>query len=592
MFRWWARRPHSLVAALLKESGLRPGALVSDPFSGGGTVTIEAAKLGFDVYAQDLNPWPVWGLRSALDRVSSIELKSGVQKFLAELQGKIVPAYTTHCPSHGVSEVLNTFWVRESECANCQHRFYLFPYSLLTIASRKVREGHGFYGCRKCGSVSRCRLDATKPRCGNCGHSFADGRKPLLNDKKLICPHCHEDNTVRWRRPPKWTAVLIQRLCQAGDKEVVHFDTRVGLGDRGPGRKRKLPPSLRRAIPSGRETDVLKRAGLKLWADLYPPRQLQALVRAAEVARELDVSLAVRNRLQLAIAGAGEMAGFLCRWDRFHPKAFEALSNHRFSVLGLAVEPNVFSSRGRGTIARRLRSSIRAAEWNERVLQPSVPPRSRTIVCGSSDQQSLDDEAVKLVVTDPPYFDAVQYGELSGLLLAWSEVVTERIREWRPNLRNEAVPSPARQISPAHHERILSGIFKETARTLASRGTLILTYHSTNLLGWAAVGRALHNSGFRMIGLATAHSENEKDHAKRGTRSFTCDLVIECRKGHAGEYPLIVTPSRTSEQRELIAAGIAIAMRGAGKYEELATEFLKLRRRLRTHRIHVPRFSK
>jgi putative DNA methylase len=75
LFRWWARRPHSLVAALLKESGLRPGALVSDPFSGGGTVTIEAAKLGFDVYAQDLNPWPVWGLRSALDSVSSVSVR-------------------------------------------------------------------------------------------------------------------------------------------------------------------------------------------------------------------------------------------------------------------------------------------------------------------------------------------------------------------------------------------------------------------------------------------------------------------------------------------------------------------------------------
>jgi hypothetical protein len=37
---------------------------------------------------------------------------------------------------------------------------------------------------------------------------------------------------------------------------------------------------------------------------------------------------------------------------------------------------------------------------------------------------------------------------------------------------------------------------------------------------------------------------------------------------------------------------MAIAKRGAGKYEDLATEFLKLRRRLRTHRIHVPRFSK
>src|SRR5579859_1951738 len=214
MFRWWARRPHSLVGALLKESDLLPGALVSDPFSGGGTVTIEAAKLGLSVYAQDLNPWPVWGLSAALDNVSSAELKLGVQKFLTELRSRAAPAYTTDCASHGPSEVLNTFWVRECECANCEHTFYLFPYSLLTIASRKRGEKRGFYGCRKCGSVSRRKLDAKRPRCSDCGHSFADARQPLLSAKKLICPHCRRDNTDRWYRPPKWKAVLVQRLCR------------------------------------------------------------------------------------------------------------------------------------------------------------------------------------------------------------------------------------------------------------------------------------------------------------------------------------------------------------------------------------------
>jgi len=39
LFRWWARRPHALVSALLDASSLKAGALVSDPISGGGTVT-------------------------------------------------------------------------------------------------------------------------------------------------------------------------------------------------------------------------------------------------------------------------------------------------------------------------------------------------------------------------------------------------------------------------------------------------------------------------------------------------------------------------------------------------------------------------
>src|SRR5438874_4987181 len=67
LFRWWARRPHALVSTLLDASSLKAGALVSEPISGGGTVTLEAISRGLRVYAQDVNPWPVWGLRTALD---------------------------------------------------------------------------------------------------------------------------------------------------------------------------------------------------------------------------------------------------------------------------------------------------------------------------------------------------------------------------------------------------------------------------------------------------------------------------------------------------------------------------------------------
>ena len=46
-FRWWARRQHAVVGALIEaaedELG-RDGFLGADPFSGGGTVAIEAAR--------------------------------------------------------------------------------------------------------------------------------------------------------------------------------------------------------------------------------------------------------------------------------------------------------------------------------------------------------------------------------------------------------------------------------------------------------------------------------------------------------------------------------------------------------------------
>jgi len=51
-YRWWARRPHSVMGALLDAAldKFGPELIVSDPFSGGGTVTFEAARRGLKAY--------------------------------------------------------------------------------------------------------------------------------------------------------------------------------------------------------------------------------------------------------------------------------------------------------------------------------------------------------------------------------------------------------------------------------------------------------------------------------------------------------------------------------------------------------------
>src|SRR4051812_17534415 len=76
-FRWWARRPHALIGALLDEAadGADGKLTVSDPFSGGGTVAVEAARRELNVYAQDLHPWAVAGLRAVLTPVDAQELE-------------------------------------------------------------------------------------------------------------------------------------------------------------------------------------------------------------------------------------------------------------------------------------------------------------------------------------------------------------------------------------------------------------------------------------------------------------------------------------------------------------------------------------
>lgn len=604
LFRWWARRPHALIGALLEASRLRHGELVSDPFSGGGTVALEAVTRGLRIYAQDLNPWATWGLGTALDGIQVEELEKGIGAFLETVGPLATREYKTLCPTHGASEIVHSFWVRECTCTACGESLYLFPYSMLTMASRGQKEKIAFYGCSACGQVAQRRAGGAG-KCPACSTKLADDREALLVKRQVACLHCDApvSHARAWSKAPRWRCVLVQRFCRAGAQEAVHFDVATEFERAQVYRHGATPTPLTQKIPNGRETDVLKRGGFRRWCDLYPPRQLRVLLRAAEVARQLDVSEGVRNRIQLAIAGAAEMAGFLCRWDRFHPKAFEAIANHRFSSLGLAVETNPLAKRGRGTIRKRLAASIRAARWSEDNLGTPTrklyaltshaslrpfPAHDVTVVSGSSTVQMLPDASVRLIVTDPPYYDAVQYGELASLFLKWAEVVRGGVRNWRPDLRQEAVPNPTRRVDPGSYERIVGTIFRETARTLRPDGRMLLTFHSTDFRGWAALGNALHGAKFRIVAMGVGHSENDKDHPKRGRRSFSKDLVLECCKDR-GEpvVPSVVTAVRDSEHRELIAAGRAIAMHAKDGDRAMAQSFLSMTLRMRKRRIEV-----
>jgi putative DNA methylase len=576
MFRWWARRPHALIGALLdaaREDGGSP--LVSDPFSGGGTVAIEAARRGLAVYAQDLHPWATAGLASTLDGADPDELERAARGWLQGLQPLRDKLYATSCPQHGDAEITHTFWVRLSACGGCDRPIYLYPYALLSLASRARDETHAWHGCRACGAMTRSSRSAQTRRCSACHRRLEADDVALLGDGKVSCPHpgCRHE-TAAFSDRPAWLPVLVQRTCRnAQDRHVVHLDRPTGREiTQATLPAPEVPEPLAAMIPAGVETRRLARAGFETWADLYPPRQLATLLTAAAAVPGARKAAAIAARLRLAVCGAAEMAGYASRWDRYYPKAFEATANHRFAVTGFACETNLLSDRGRGTLSRRVAHSVRAARWageftttaaiqhGAGMRRLAAAPQHATVVRGSSSRQLLPSDAVDLVLTDPPYFDDVQYAELASLFLAWAQSTGLIARRVTVDLRSEAVANTARATGPARYRLLLTRILTETHRTLRADGRMILTYHNTDGRAWWSLGAALFDSGFSVAALAVAHAENETDHAKRGREAFSRDLILECRPVTSAQAPVVITPAVVgTEGAELLAAGRAVA---------------------------------
>ncbi len=558
-YRWWARRPHCVMGAILDAAVEQygPGLTAADPFSGGGTVTFEAAKRGLKAYAQDLYPWPARGLASALHSCDADDLTKAAAAVL-EAVAHLRLAYKNSAGQE-LSHILR---VRTAECLDCGRTSYQFPHPLVSRASRAVAETSAFFGCYECGSVSKRNKDVGSYKCGSCASRWS--ATTLL----VGCAHCASERLS----PTGWHAVLVQQLTQQGNQwravlrpvkhdDPVQADSAVGG-----------VAALNELISPGKETKRLIDNGLMRWGDLYTRRQAHVLAEALVAIKQLDMPLAVKDRLAFSVLGAAEMPAFLSRWDRSNLKPFEGMANHRYTQTTLAVETNFLSPVGRGTLPRRFGAASTSLQWL--IESCSTPPkvvsttsgrrgRKRTdwdilISTGSSSQQALRDGSVSVVVTDPPYFDDVQYGELARLFHAWLKVYDPKLTF---DEAQEAVPNSIKGTSAADYENIIAACLRESRRTLKEDGTLVLTFHNKKMVAWQALTGAICKAGFVVKALAVVRAENEADHCKRNVEAMLHDLVIECvpSTSQAARPVSLEFRPKTLAEMNLVAIGLALA---------------------------------
>ena len=565
-YRWWARRPHGLIRAIIdaaQKNRLSSTLRISDPFSGGGTVAFEAVRKGLPIYAQDLYPWPSLGLAAALTYVSIPKFKKAAKDILIYLDS-LRDAFRR---SDG-RELTHIIRVRVGTCPFCIRESYLFPDSLISIASRSITETQAYYGCQACGNVQLGLKDNAPRECSVCGSSL---EVPLVRGRHT-CPHCKKEAPQMQflSTPAKWHPILVQEATTEQGRY------RAKLRTVEPGDPVDSPPAatcipeVRAAIYPGIETRRLLNAGFQEWGDLYTARQANIILSALSRITGLNITEASKTKLAYAVIGVAEIPAFISRWDRYHLKVFEGIANHRYQHTTIAVEINPLGELGRGTLARRFQATINALEWMLKEFPKKSTPkvinkvssqeklhRSVVIATGNSACQALPDSSTDLVLTDPLYFNDVQYGELSRIFHFW----LSQFRELPVyNEYEEAVPNSTRKRDHKHYEIAVAQCLAESKRTLSPDGRLILTFHNRKIDAWCALSKALSYAGYQLQALAIARAENEADHSKRDGKGLLFDLVIECvadKQLNASPLPILV--GNSTEEVTLYAMGCALS---------------------------------
>lgn len=103
------------------------------------------------------------------------------------------------------------------------------------------------------------------------------------------------------------------------------------------------------------------------------------------------------------------------------------------------------------------------------------------------------DIKVDFIITDPPYGNIIQYGELS---LIWNIWLVKAYPNYNIQLDNEIIINENK--SRENYEKKLTKVFSECYQILKESKVMIFTFNSKNYEDWESVKSVIRKSGFMM----------------------------------------------------------------------------------------------
>jgi adenine-specific DNA methylase len=179
---------------------------------------------------------------------------------------------------------------------------------------------------------------------------------------------------------------------------------------------------------AGRAFSV-QRYGMLQWGDLFTARQKLALATFCRQAQGGAEDL--RSVLGVALSRVAERLSSLARWDNSSKMETVAgtFSRQALPIVWDFAEQNPFEAVGGNWDG--------AVEWISVVAQTSGALGSGQAHVGDAVESTLPDASSTVWFTDPPYYDAVPYADLSDFFFVW----LKRALPDHPLLRDPFDPS-------------------------------------------------------------------------------------------------------------------------------------------------------
>jgi putative DNA methylase len=556
---------------------------VLDPFAGGGSIPFEAAKYGCNTIANELNPVATAILQATValpailgPQFSNIIRRYG-ERWSNRVRERLAPffprvddetiaafiwAHTVPCPTTGRQTPLAPdYWLSRGKAGNdvavaLEVDRTAGTYELTIVEGPEAKRWGDRSTYKKGGAESVWTGETFS---GDYIRKMAhDGRiGQMLLAVSVTRPRV---SGRRFRAPSPADLEAVARANEELARSMPAWE----IVD--------LVPS--EPIPPGWKTDEPRRMGLLHWSDMFTSRQLLTHVTALEELLKLipearaelgdDQGRSLSLYLAFALDKAVNFNGMLSSWIAPQTRIRSVFDRHDFaykwsfaefdgahSLLPWVVRQVEGVYEGIAKLAYQP-AKLDAAERHDRAR----------VTRGSALSLELPDESVDAIVTDPPYYDNVMYGECSDYFYVWLKrslrdtwpeftdlVLTEKDDEVVANpslFRDVAVPAgrgrhgtgegkTAAELADAHYEDLLNRSFREAARVLKPDGVLTVMFTHKRVDAWDTLGAALLDAGFAISASWPVHTEFEHSLHQAKKNAAASTIFLACHKRASSE---------------------------------------------------------
>jgi len=562
-----------------------PRPLVVDPFAGGGAIPLEALRVGADAFASDLNPVAVLLNKVLLEYIpkygnARIESKD-------EESNPIV--------FNGLAEAIQYWghWVRdraEEELAEFYPSMCDEEIPIAYIWARTIKCGGPGCGAeipminslwlskkRKHLTALRIITDREKKEITFDIITQKNKRWISLSDPSIEISEPNFEGTVRrgsgtcpicgYTTPV--TQVRTQMMAQKGGAASARLLAVVVTRVNEQGRKYRLPTQkdLAAIYAASQKLEIIKTNpddnfpipneslpimsgvfnaplyGHSTWASLFSPRQMLSLVTLAKLIIQLDTTVlassdnecnkAIITCLALALDKQADSNSSLCAWRSISEDIGHTFGRQALPMLWDFVEGNILSGATRDWI-NAIEGGLKSISSLDPAINPGVAEKS------SATHQPLPTDSVQGYFTDPPYYNAVPYADLSDFFYIWlrrtigknfPELFDTTLAPKEEEICEMSGWDPIRypQKSGLWYEGEMQKAMAEGVRLLIPSGIGVIVFAHKSTKGWEAQLQAMVNAGWIITGSWPIDTEMSTRLRAINSATLSSSIHLICR---------------------------------------------------------------